>query len=109
GGLDEIDRLEGPQQLAGDATRKAPRLRREGNVAHAVEYLVVGRLGLRGRPRLEHRVLGIGDAPGGAGAGPIAFDVGQEGIGRVVPDRAVRGTGRSILPILEVRLPAEVS
>src|SRR5437763_5929243 len=59
--LDEKDRLEGPQQLARDASRIAAPLRRERNVAHAPQYLVVGRLNLRCRPGLEHRVFRIGD------------------------------------------------
>src|SRR5271169_6900956 len=55
GVLDEIHRLEGPQKMTGNASRIAPRLRRKGNVAHALQYLVIGRLNLCRRPRLEHR------------------------------------------------------
>src|SRR5450631_4924076 len=66
GVLDEIDGLEGPQELAGYASRIASPLRRKGNVAHALQYLVIGRLNLRCRPRLEHRVFRIGDTLGRA-------------------------------------------
>jgi hypothetical protein len=108
GGLDEVERLEWPQKLAGNASRIASRLRRKGNVAHALQYLVVGRLNLRCRPRLEHRVFRIGDTLGRTRTGPIPLGVIPERIGRVILDRTVLYSGRWILPILKVRLPAEI-
>src|SRR5258708_6705213 len=50
--LDEIDGLERPQKLARNASRIASRLRRKGNVAHALQYLVISRLNLLCPPRL---------------------------------------------------------
>jgi hypothetical protein len=103
--LDEIERLRRRQQLLGNAARIARRLGGERKPASAGQHLVVRRLHLPRRPRLEHGVVGIADVRRHlAGAVPVAV----EGMGGVLPDRAVAQSRRRLQPFDAQGEPGEL-
>src|SRR5258705_8594388 len=107
GRLDEIERLEGKQQLARNAAGITTRLGGKGNLPLAAQRFFVRVEHQLLSPGLQDRILGIADAEARLFAGPAAFRIAYERASGIGPDRTVPRTGRRLLPIRDVRLPTE--
>src|SRR5215471_6087570 len=94
--LDEIHWLGRGQQLPGNATRIAYRLRREGKPPLSRQHLFVRLLHLFRRPRLENRVLDVADVRRHLA---WAVQIAVEWISWILPDRAAAQSRRRIEPM----------
>src|SRR5215471_2911840 len=106
--LDDVEGFERPQELARHAARKTARLCSEGHLPLALQYLVVRLLNLGRSPRLEDWIFGVRDAVVGLSSGSSSLRIADEGIGRIFSHRTVAGSRWRVLPVFDVRLPAEI-
>src|SRR5882757_6817836 len=93
--LDEIERLDRIEQLPGDATGPASRLRAERKSPPAAEHLFIRGEHLRRGPGLEDRILGVAQCRRHLTG---AVEVAVEGMGGILLDGAMAGTRRRIEP-----------
>src|SRR5262245_60708549 len=103
--LHEIERLRGPEQLPGNASRITTRRRQEWHAALAGEHLLVRDAHLLGRPGLEDRVQIVADCERHLPAHPIIIAL-QRVVGMVL-DRPAH-SGRWIEPAVTVKGVAAV-